>query len=63
MTKRKSRNNNNNNKQNNKRPKPKNNNRKARDLAGIQAQIRLAIARGNQAAIKLLKRMYLAVAV
>jgi hypothetical protein len=61
MTKRKSRNNNNNN-QNNKRPKRKNNNRKARDLAGIQAQIRLAIARGNQATIKLLKRMYLALA-
>ena len=59
MSKRKATENNSNQKK--KKPKPKNNNRKARELAGIQAQLRLAIARGNQAAIEFLRRMYMAI--
>lgn len=50
--------NNNNNKRNVKKSKAKNN----ATLARLQAQIRLAIARGNQMALQTLKRMYLAVA-
>jgi len=44
----------------NKKQKQKHNNNKTRELANIQAQLRLAVVRGNKAAIEFLRRMYMA---